>query len=267
MIKNKITVPLLAKKVEQGEKIAMITCYDYAFATLLDASGVDILFVGDSLGDNVLGYDSTLPVTVEEIIHHARAVRRGTHHALVLADMPFMSYQINPEEALRNAGRMMKEAGIEAVKIEGGKAFAPTVRKLVESGVPVMGHVGLTPQSINVLGSYRIQGKSRDSAERILEDAQELSDAGAFAIVLELVPSELARQITEAISAATIGIGAGPHCDGQVLVMHDLLGLNPDRNFRHVRRYAEAGKLIENAARHFVEDVRTGVFPSEDNSN
>lgn len=265
-MKERVTLPLLRRKKERGEKIVMLTCYDYPSARLLDEAGVDILFVGDSLGNNVLGYKNTLPVTLDEMIHHAHAVRRGTRNALLLVDMPFLTFQISPEEALRNAGRIMQEARAEAVKIEGGAVLAPTVARLVNAGIPVMGHVGLTPQSQHVLGGKRLQGSDAESAERILADARALVEAGIFALVLELIPSELARSITEAVPVPTIGIAAGPHCDGQVLVFHDIFGLFPDRSFRHVRRYAEIGRSIQEAAAQFAADVREGRFPTEEQS-
>jgi 3-methyl-2-oxobutanoate hydroxymethyltransferase len=256
-----MTLPTLQRRKERGEKIVMLTCYDYPSARLLDESGIDILLVGDSLADNVLGYETTLPVTLEEMIHHARAVRKGTSHALVVVDLPFMSYQVTPEEALRSAGRVMKEAGAHGVKLEGGSTFAPTVKKLVNAGIPVMGHIGLTPQSIHLFGGYRIQGRSPASAGKLKQDALTLADAGVFAIVLELVDTEVARAITEACPVPTIGIGSGPYCDGQVLVFHDLFGFYPERTFRHVKRYAEVGREIREAAARFAEDVRTGQFP------
>src|SRR5258708_5149552 len=212
---DRITVSTLQKKKERGEKIVMITCYDYPSARLLDQSGADILLVGDSVGDNVLGYENTGPVTLEEMIHHARAVKRGTERAFVLADMPFLSYQISPEQALENAGRLMKEAGVAAVKIEGGAHMASTVEKLVLAGVAVMAHVGFTPQSVNVFGGYRTQGRDKGAADRIVAEAKTLTDAGAFAMLLELVPAELAQRISAELSIPTIGIGAGPYCDGQ----------------------------------------------------
>ncbi len=261
-MKNKVTIPLLRQKKERGEKIVMITCYDYPSALLLDAAGADILFIGDTLGDNVLGYDTTIPVTVEEMIHHSRAVRRGTQRALAMADMPFLSYQVTPEEALANAGRMMKESGVEAVKVEGGEAVVPAVKKLVSAGVPVMGHIGLTPQSVHQFGGYRIQGRSEADAGRLLTEGQALAEAGVFAVVLELVQSDVAARITKELPIPTIGIGSGPHCDGQVQVFHDLFGLYPDRVFRHNKRYTEAGRAIKEAAEKFAEEVRSGAFPA-----
>lgn len=261
---EKVTLPLLQRRKDRGEKIAMVTCYDYPSARLLDEAGIDVLLVGDSLADNVLGYETTLPVTLEEMIHHARAVRRGTTRAMVLVDMPFMSYQVTPEEALRSAGRVMKETGVHGVKLEGGSTLAATVKKLVNAGIPVMGHIGLTPQSIHLFGGYRMQGRNPASAGRLKHDALALAEAGAFAIVLELVDPEVARAITEACPIPTIGIGSGPHCDGQVLVFHDLFGLYPERTFRHVKRYAEVGRDIREAAARFAEDVRTGQFPVDE---
>ena len=257
----KITVPLIRRKKERREKVVMITCYDEPSARLLDQAEVDILFVGDSVGNNVLGYPSTIPVSMDEMLHHAKAVRRGVQRGLMLVDMPFMSYQVCAEEALTNAGRLVKEAGAEAVKVEGGVAMAPTVERMVTAGIPVMGHVGLTPQSLNIIGRYRVQGKQPDDAERILSDARALVQAGAFAIVLELVPPLLAKRITDECPIPTIGIAAGPYCDGQVQVFHDLFGVNPDAHLKHVRRYAEVGRTVIDAARSFADDVRNGRFP------
>ena len=258
---EKITVPGIRRRKERGDKVVMVTCYDEPSARLLDQASIDIVFVGDSVGNNVLGYSSTIPVTMDEMLHHAKAVRRGVSRALMLVDMPFMSYQITAEEALANAARFVKEAGAEAVKVEGGVRIAPTVERMVAAGIPVMGHVGLTPQSLNILGRYRVQGKQPDDAERILSDARALAQAGAFAIVLELVPPLLAKRITEECPIPTIGIAAGPHCDGQVQVFHDLFGLNPDTQLKHVRRYAELGQTIIESGRRFADDVREGRFP------
>jgi 3-methyl-2-oxobutanoate hydroxymethyltransferase len=263
---DKITLPVLQRKKSRGEKIAVVTCYDYPSALLLDEAGVDIIFAGDSLGDNVLGYENTIPVTMEEMIHHTRAVCRGVRRALTLVDMPFLSYQVSAEDALRNAGRLLKETGVEAVKLEGGVSMAPTVKRLVEAGIPVMGHIGLTPQSVNQLGGYRIQGRTEERADRLLADAQALAEAGAFGMVLELIPAELAARITKSVPIPTIGIGAGPGCDGQVQVFHDLFGLYPDRTFKHNKRYAEAGAIIRDAAAKFVQEVRCGQFPGDDHS-
>jgi 3-methyl-2-oxobutanoate hydroxymethyltransferase len=258
---QKITLPVLRRKKEQNEKIVTVTCYDYPSALLLDRAGVDIVFVGDSLGDNVLGYDTTLYVTLDEMVHHTKAVRRGVTRALLMADLPFLTYQVSPEDALRNAGRLLREAGVEAVKLEGGESVAPTVERLVSAGIPVMGHLGLTPQSVHQLGGYRIQGRTPEEANRLLADAKRLESAGAFAIVLEMIPDELGRSVSESLAIPTIGIGAGPYCDGQVQVFHDLFGLYPDRRFKHNRRYAEVGQTILDAAREFVCEVRNGQFP------
>jgi 3-methyl-2-oxobutanoate hydroxymethyltransferase len=265
-LREKITVPMLRSKKERGEKIAVITCYDYPSALLLDAAGTDIIFIGDSVGDNVLGYDTTLPVTLEEMIYHSRAVRRGTKRALTMVDMPFLSYQISPEDALRNVGRLVKETGIEAVKVEGGAPICPAIQKIVDAGIPVMGHLGLTPQSVNVLGGYRIQGRDQQAADKLMAEAECLVEAGVFGMVLELIPSQLAKRITDSIPVPTIGIGAGPHCDGQVQVFHDLFGLYPDRTFKHNKRYTEAGKAIRDAAAQFVQEVKSGAFPADDQS-
>jgi len=259
--RDRITLPVLQAKKERGEKIVMITCYDYPSARLLDDSGADILFVGDSLGNTVLGYENTLAVTLEDILHHAKAVRRGTRRALLMADMPFLTFQVSPEEALANAGRLLKEAGVQAVKIEGGAPMVPVVRKLVQAGVPVMGHLGLTPQAIHLFGGHRMQGREPEQADRLRRDARALEEAGAFALVLELIPWPLAAEITSSLGIPTIGIGAGAGCDGQVQVFHDLFGLFPELHLRHARRYAEAGTLIRDAARRFVQDVRSGAFP------
>lgn len=265
-MKNKVTLPQLRQKKERGEKIVMLTCYDAPFAHLLEDSGVDILLVGDSLGDNVLGYENTLPVTMEEMLHHTSAVHRGSNRPLLISDMPFMSYQVNVEEALKNAGRLVKEAGAEGVKLEGGESAASAVCRITNAGIPVMGHLGLTPQSVKILGGYRVQGRDEKTAQRIIQDAKILEDAGAFAVVLELVPAELARHITEAISIPTIGIGSGAFCDGQVLVLHDMLGINPNRSLRHVHRYCEVGDIVKKAVSEYAEDVRSGSFPGTENS-
>lgn len=260
----RVTLHTLWDKKARGERIVMLTCYDYPSARLLDDAGIDILLVGDSVGDNVLGYENTLPVTMDHMIHHSAAVARGCRRAMVVADMPFLSYQISAEEALRNAGRLMKEAGVHAVKLEGGAVIAPTVRKLVSSGIPVMAHIGFTPQSVHQLGGYRVQGRDSVGAGHLASDAAALQEAGAFAIVLELIPSDVAGRITEALSIPTIGIGAGPLCDGQVLVFHDVFGYSTRRPLRHVRRYAELAEAIQEAAARFAEDVRTGAFPGAD---
>jgi 3-methyl-2-oxobutanoate hydroxymethyltransferase len=263
---NRISITDLKAKKKRGERIVMMTCYDYPSARLLEAADVDILFIGDTLGMTVLGYDSTIPVTMEEMLHHTKAVVRGSSSAHVLADMPFMSYQTSPEDALRNAGRLLKEGGAQSVKLEGGVRVAETVRFIVEAGIPVMGHIGLTPQSINQLGGYKVQGKTPAAAVRLVNDAVALEQAGAYAIVLECVPLELAKTITDRLAIPTIGIGAGPYCDGQVQVFHDLLGLFQDFVPRHARRYADLGSQITEAVRAYASEVREGTFPTEKES-
>jgi 3-methyl-2-oxobutanoate hydroxymethyltransferase len=267
---EKITVPeLLQRKAsaaaspENCPKIVCLTAYDYPTARLLDEAGVDVILVGDSVAMVELGHDSTLPVTLDEMIHHARAVRRGTRRALLVADMPFGSYHSDTAESLRNAVRFVKEAGAEAVKVEGGERRLELVARLTEAEIPVMGHVGLTPQSINALGGYRVQGKTTDSAEQLLRDARAVEAAGAFAIVLEAVPRELAAQITRELRIPTIGIGAGPDCDGQILVVHDMLGLTFSQTPKFARQYANVGEIISNAVRGYCDDVRGGSFPSD----
>jgi 3-methyl-2-oxobutanoate hydroxymethyltransferase len=244
------------------EPIAMLTAYDYPTAKLLDEAGVPALLVGDSLGMAVLGYESTLPVTLDDVIHHLRAVVRGAKRALVIGDMPFLTYQADPAEAMRNAGRLLSDGGAGAVKLEGGRWLAPTVARLVQAGIPVMGHLGLTPQSVHQLGGYKVQGKTHEAAERMIADARSLEEAGAFAIVLEYVPAELAQAITNALHIPTIGIGAGPYCDGQVQVITDLIGLEPEHPRRHARVYAPVGETIREAARRYVADVQSRAFPT-----
>jgi 3-methyl-2-oxobutanoate hydroxymethyltransferase len=263
---NRISITDLKARKKHGERIVMMTCYDYPSARLLEAAGIDILFIGDTLGMVVLGYDSTIPVTMEEMLHHTKAVVRGSSSAHVLADMPFMSYQTSAEDALRNAGRLLKEGGAQSVKLEGGVRVADTVRFMVDAGVPVMGHIGLTPQSINQLGGYKVQGKTPAAAVRLVNDAVALEQAGAYAIVLECVPLELAKTISERLAIPTIGIGAGPYCDGQVQVFHDLLGLFQDFVPRHAKRYADLGREITAAVQAYANDVRNGDFPTEKES-
>ncbi|HXH29141.1 MAG TPA: 3-methyl-2-oxobutanoate hydroxymethyltransferase, partial [Candidatus Polarisedimenticolia bacterium] len=243
-----VTVPDLRAAKEAGRRIAMLTAYDYPAARLLDAAGVDVILVGDSVGNNVLGYDSTLPVTMEEMLHHTRAVVRGIRRALVVADMPYLSYQTGRRDAIRNAGRFLKDAGAVAVKLEGGRRRAPLVRALIEAEIPVMGHIGLTPQSVHLMGGYRVQGKRPDQARALVEDARALERAGAFALVLEGMPESAGRAVTEAVAIPTIGIGAGRFCDGQVLVLHDLIGLGETPPPRFARRYAAVGEAIAEAA-------------------
>ncbi len=263
MVDKRVSITDLKAMKKRGEKIVMLTAYDYPSARLVDEAGVPIILVGDSLGMVVLGYDSTIPVTMDEMLHHVKAVVRGAKRAHVVADMPFMSYQASPQEALHNAGRMLKEGGAQSVKLEGGARIADTVRLLVESGIPVMGHLGLTPQSVNQFGGYKVQGKTPAAAVKLLNDALALQEAGAYAIVLETVPVQVARAITQRLSIPTIGIGAGPDCDGQVQVFHDLLGLFADFTPKHARRYAEVGSAIVQAVREYAADVRDGRFPTE----
>lgn len=262
----RVTPDQIRQMKERGERIPMLTAYDYATAQILDAAGVPMLLVGDSMGNVILGYDTTLPVTLEDIIHHTRAVVRGTQHALVVADLPFGTFQVSPEDTIRHATRIMKEAGPQAVKLEGGARSATSVRHLVEAGIPVMGHLGMTPQSVNVFGGFKVQGKTEAAARTLLADATALEEAGVFAIVLELVPAELARLVTERVAVPTIGIGAGPHCAGEVQVLHDILGLFPDFTPRHTRRYAELGTAMREAVTAYVSDVRSGAFPTQKQS-
>lgn len=248
----------------RGQKVSMVTAYDYTFAKLFDEAKIDMLLVGDSLSNVIQGNETTLPVTVDEMIYHARMVFKGAvNYSMVICDMPFMSFQANAEEGFRNAGRIMKETGVGGVKVEGGERICNLVSMMSEAGIPVMGHLGLTPQSIHQFGSYRTRGTSEAEAERILHDAKALEQAGAFAIVLEKIPRDLARRVTESISISTIGIGAGPHCDGQVLVMHDLLGLTEEFSPRFVRRYAKLADVVRDAARQYDNDVKDSSFPSE----
>lgn len=263
---SRITAEQIRRMKVQGERIAMLTAYDYPSARILDAAGVSMLLVGDSLGMVMLGYDSTIPVTIEDIIHHTKAVVRGSEHALVVADMPFGTFQVSPEETMRHAVRLMKEARPQAVKLEGGARSAASVRLLTEAGIPVMGHVGMTPQSVNIFGGFKVQGKTEQSARNLLTDVLALQEAGAFAVVLELVPAELARLVTERTTIPTIGIGAGADCDGEVQVIHDILGMFPDFTPRHTRRYAELGTLMGEAAAAYVQDVRNRKFPGSEQS-
>jgi 3-methyl-2-oxobutanoate hydroxymethyltransferase len=244
-----------------GEKIAMLTGYDFLVAKYLDQVGIDMILVGDSLGNVVQGHETTLPVTVDDMIYHAKAVKRAVKNALIVVDMPFMSYQNSIDEAVRNCGRVMKEVGVGAVKLEGGEYIADIVRHLVKIGIPVMGHLGLTPQAINKFGTYEVRAQDKKEAEQILYDAKVLSDAGVFAIVLEKIPSVLARKITESIKVPTIGIGAGPHCDGQVLVVYDMLGLTEEFKPRFVRRYAEMAQTMRDAFTRYIKDVKGKQFP------
>jgi len=258
-----LTATALRALKRSGRPIVMVTAYDTPSARLADEAGVDAILVGDSLGMTVLGFDSTLPVTLDDMVRHTAAVTRGTKHALVVADMPFLTFQVNSEEAIRNAGRLVAEGGAAAVKLEGGASIAPTLRRIVESGIPVMGHVGLTPQSVHALGGYKVQAKESAAALRLIEDCRELQDAGAFAVVLECIPAELAALVSSELDVPTIGIGAGSGCDGQVQVFHDLLGLGGDFTPRHAKRYAEIGAAIREAIEAYADEVRSGAFPTD----
>lgn len=251
---------------QSGERIAMLTAYDYLVARYLDQVGIDIILVGDSLGNVVHGYDTTLPVTVDDMIYHAKAVKRAVKNALIVVDMPFMSFQSSLDEAVKNAGRIMKEVGVGAVKLEGGSYIADIVRHLVRIGIPVMGHLGLTPQAINKFGTYEVRAKDPDEAAELLRDAKVLEEAGAFAIVLEKIPAGLARKVSASVSIPTIGIGAGPHCDGQVLVVYDMLGLTEEFQPRFVRRYEELAETMRKAFAVYIADVKGGKFPSKGES-
>jgi 3-methyl-2-oxobutanoate hydroxymethyltransferase len=266
MSSPKITVPELRARKTKGPKIAMVTAYDSTMAKLLEAGGADVLLVGDSLGMVVQGLPNTLPVTLEEMCYHGRAVSRAAVRAHVMGDLPFMSYQASPEQAVQAAGRMLKEGGFESVKLEGGADFAEHVRRIVACGIPVMGHIGLTPQSVHAMGGFRVQGRDAGAAEQLLADARALEAAGAFALVIEGVPSTLGERITAAVSIPTVGIGAGPGCDGQVLVCYDFLGMYPELRPRFVKRFAELGDEIVKATRAYVSEVRGGAFPDEAHS-
>jgi 3-methyl-2-oxobutanoate hydroxymethyltransferase len=263
---TKITTAIIRDKKKKGEKLTMLTAYDFPTASAVDEAGVDMILVGDSLGMVVLGYDSTLPVTMDVMIHHTKAVSRAVKRAMVIGDMPFLSYQISPEEALRNAGRFLQEAGAEAVKLEGGREVAEVVRKIAAAGIPVMAHLGLTPQSIFQFGGFKVQGRNEAAAIRIIEDANILEQAGAFSVVLECVPTPLARTITESLGIPTIGIGAGVHCDGQVLVIHDLLGMFDRFTPTFVKQYANLNQQMKEAVTQYLDEVRSGAFPDEKHS-
>ncbi len=266
MDRKKVTLPMLQAKKNKGEPISMITAYDYPGALAVDEAGVDLILVGDSLGMVVLGYDSTVPVTMEEMLIHVAAVKRGTKYAHIIGDMPFMSYQVDAKEAVRNAGRFMKEAGADSIKLEGGQEVAPIVKAIVDAGIPVMGHIGLTPQSVSKLGGYRVQGKTRSAARKLLEDALALQAAGAYAIVLETTPDRVSEFVSKHLSIPTIGIGAGVGCDGQVLVFHDLLGYFDRFSPKHNKRYAQIRSTIVDAVKQYVQEVSTRAFPTADNS-
>lgn len=260
---EKVSAPSLRASKQRGERLVCLTAYDYPTARIVDEAGIDIILVGDSLGNVVLGYGNTVPVTLEEILIHLRAVRRAVQRALLVADMPYGTFHTGDDDAVRNALRLVKEGGAEAIKLEGGHKRVQLVKRLVDEEISVMGHIGLTPQSINQLGAYRVQGKTAVAARQLVEDAQALEDAGAFAIVLEVVPREIARLITETVSIPTIGIGAGVHCDIQVLVLHDMLGLSFGKQARFVRPYANLREVMTEAVTKYADDVRNGTYPSQ----
>ncbi|HAW60297.1 MAG TPA: 3-methyl-2-oxobutanoate hydroxymethyltransferase [Actinobacteria bacterium] len=263
---KRVTVNKLVEMKQNGDKITMLTAYDYITSGLLDELGIDIILVGDSLGMVVLGYETTLPVTMEEMLHHTRAVARAAKRSMVVGDMPFMSYQISPEEALYNAGRFLKEADAQAIKLEGGEEICPMVSKMVEVGIPVMGHLGVTPQSVHQMGGYGVQGREEEAAKKMISDAKALEKTGAFSIVLEKIPSALAKKITKTIGIPTIGIGAGPHCDGQVLVTQDLLGMFEKFVPKFVKQYAKLSDDIRSAISSYIKEVKSGEFPGEEHS-
>ena len=263
---EKVTVPGIVKMKHRGERITCLTAYDYSLARILDDAGVDVLLVGDSVGTVVQGQPNTLAVTMDQMIYHTRIVARGRKRALVVGDMPFLSFQVGREQALRNAGRFLQEAGAEAVKLEGGICMQDTIAAIVNAGIPVMGHVGLTPQSVHRFGGYKVQGREKLQHETIVRDAEAVQEAGAFAIVLEGIPTALAKEITERVTIPTIGIGAGIHCDGQVLVVHDMLGLFDDFNPKFVKRYADIKLSIGAAVKDFIDEVRKRKFPGEEHS-
>lgn len=264
--KTKISTHTIVGKKQLGEKITCLTAYDWLLASILDKAGIDLVLVGDSASMVFAGHDTTLPITMDQMIYHTQCVSRGVSHALLISDMPFLSYQTSLDTAITNAGRFLKEGGAEGVKVEGGEAIAETVHKLVSIGIPVMGHLGLTPQSIKQFGGYRLQGKEETAAKRMIQDAIALEQAGAFAIVLEKIPADLAQEITKSIQIPTIGIGAGPGCDGQILVTHDMLGLFEEFKPKFVRQYTDMGQAIRTAVEQYIQDIRQGTFPSEKES-
>lgn len=262
----KNTAATFAAAKAKGEKLSMLTAYDYSTAKLEDESGINGILVGDSLGNVVLGYEDTVSVTMEDMVHHGAAVARGAKNALVVVDMPFMSYEVTVEEAVRNAGRLMKEGRAGAVKLEGGVRVAEQIRAIVKAGIPVMGHIGLTPQSINVFGGFKVQGKSEEAARALLADAKAVEEAGAFAVVIEAVPAALAQVITDSVSIPTIGIGAGAGCDGQILVYQDMLGMFSDFTPKFVKRYANVGEVMREAFANYAAEVASGAFPTEEHT-
>jgi 3-methyl-2-oxobutanoate hydroxymethyltransferase len=263
---KKLTIQDIIVMKKNGEKISMLTAYDTSFASLIDASGIEMVLVGDSLGMVLLGYDSTIPVTMEEMLHHCSAASRGVKRAVLVGDMPFMSYQVSESEAITNAGRFLKEAGCDAVKLEGGTEMCDTVKAIVRAGVPVMGHIGLTPQTASQLGGYKVQGRDTDSARKLLQSARDLEAAGVFSIVLECIPAQLSEAITKAVSIPTIGIGAGKHCDGQVLVTHDMVGMFEKFIPSFVKQYVNLAPQIKKAVAAYHEEVKNGSFPDEEHS-
>ncbi|MCD7960113.1 MAG: 3-methyl-2-oxobutanoate hydroxymethyltransferase [Ruminococcus sp.] len=262
----KQTVQTIREKKTQGERISMLTCYDYTTAKLMDEVNLDMILVGDSLGNVILGYEDTVSVTMEEMIHHAAAVARGTKNALLVVDMPFLSYQTSVSDAVKNAGRLMKEGRAKAVKLEGGEEVCPQIEAITKASIPVMGHLGMTPQSVNTLGGFKVQGKTLTAAKKLLADAKAVEDAGAFAVVLECVPERLATLITKQISIPTIGIGAGAGCDGQVLVYQDMLGMFKDYQPKFVQHFAQVGEAMQTAFQEYIQAVRNGNFPTEKQS-
>lgn len=261
MQQERITTATFKKYRAEGKKITMLTAYDFPMARLVDKAGIDAILVGDSLGNVVLGYGSTIPVTMDDMVHHTKAVVRGVQRAMVVADMPFLSYNLSREDSLRNAGRLMQEAGAQAVKLEGGVEVAEIVRAITEAGIPVMGHIGLTPQSVHQMGGYKVQGKDGAAAQKLLDDAKALEEAGAFSVVLECVPTELARVITQSVGIVTIGIGAGPHCDGQVLVAHDMLGFSDRFSPKFAKQYVNIKEHILEGLHSYAREVEEGTFP------
>ncbi|HHT78764.1 MAG TPA: 3-methyl-2-oxobutanoate hydroxymethyltransferase [Actinobacteria bacterium] len=264
--RKKVTINTLIEMKQKSEKITMLTCYDFLMATMLDEAGIDMVLVGDSLANVVLGYESTIPVTMEEMLHHCKAVTRGIKNAFVVGDMPFMSYQTSSEEALKNAGRLLKEARVSAIKLEGGEEVLETIKKIVDAGIPVMGHLGLTPQSVNVFGGYGLRGSTKEESEKIINDAGKIEKAGVFAIVLEKIPSALAKEITDSVKVPTIGIGAGSDCDGQVLVAHDMLGLFERYKPKFVKRYAEIARIMKKCFNDYIREVKSKEFPAQEHS-
>ena len=265
--RKRVTTLDLVQMKRKGQRIVMITAYDALFGALVDAAGVDVVLVGDSVAPVLAGEETTLPATVDQMIYHGRITRRGVKRALVVVDLPFLSYQVSIPDAIANAGRILKETGASAVKLEGGAAWAPTVAALVSAGIPVMGHLGFTPQSVHQLGGFKIQGKQADGALQLVEDAKALEQAGAFGIVLELMPGSVAASVTRAVSIPTIGIGAGPECDGQVLVLHDMLGLNEGFTPKFLKRYAELGQAVRDAVGRFGDEVRGGQYPGPEHTH